>query len=95
MCGNVTGTLKGKTQLSNQIKFHKVTTVPVLMYGSENWSLKREIEAAEIRFLRPVAGYTFGDKKRNTDIRKQLGIFNITNKLTQYKINWREYTKNE
>ena len=59
--------------------------VPVLMYGSENWSLnrsdKRNIEAAEMRFLRPMAGYTLWDKKRS-DIRKQLGIFNINEKLT-------------
>ena len=49
--------LKRKTQLSTQIKFDKFMAVPVLMYGSENWSLnrsdKRKIEAAEMRFLRP------------------------------------------
>ena len=71
--------------------------VPVLMYGSENWSLnrsdKRKIEAAEMRFLRPMAGYTLWDKKRSSDIREQLGIFNMNDKLTQYKINWREHTK--
>ena len=37
------------------------------MYGSENWSLnrsdKRKIEAAEMRFLRPMAGYTLWEKK--------------------------------
>ena len=42
-------------------------TVPVLMYGSEKWSLnrsdKRKIEAAEMRFLRPTAGYRLLDKK--------------------------------
>ena len=42
--------------------------VPVLMYDSENWSVnrsdKRKIEAAEMRFLRPMAGYIhFGTKK--------------------------------
>ena len=40
--------------------------VPVLMYGSENWSLNRsdkwKIEAAEMKFLRPIAGYTFWDE---------------------------------
>ena len=64
------------------------------MYGSENWSLnrsdKKKIEAAEIRFLRPMAGHTLLDKKRSSDIREQLGIFNINDKLTQYKENWRE-----
>ena len=44
------------------LKFYKVMAVTVLMYGSENWSLnrsdKRKIEAAEMRFLRSMAGYT-------------------------------------
>ena len=68
--------------------------VPVLMYGSENWSLnrsdKRRIEAAEMKVLRPMAGYKLWDKKRTSDIREQLGIFNINDNLTQHKINWRE-----
>ena len=37
-----------------------------------------------------MAGYTLLDNKISTDIREQLGIFNINEKLTQYKINWRE-----
>ena len=73
MCGTISRTLKRKTQLSTQIKFCKVMEVPVLMYGSENWSLHRsekmKIEAAEMRFLRPTAGYTHLDKKRSSDIR--------------------------
>ena len=69
--------------------------VPVLMYGSENWSLnrpdKRKIEAAEMRFLRPMVGYTLLDQKSSSDIREQLGIININDKLMQYKIHWREH----
>ena len=68
---------------------------PVLMYGSENWSInrsdKRKTEAAEMRFWRPMAVHTLLDKKRSSDIREQLDIFLINDKLTQYKINWREY----
>ena len=52
--------------------------------------IKRKIEAAEMRFLRPMTGYTHWDKKISSDIREQLGIFNINDKLTEYKINWRE-----
>ena len=44
-----------------------------------------------MRFLRPMAGYTLWDEKRSSDIREQLGNFNINDKLTQYKINWREH----
>ena len=36
MWGIISRTLKGKTQLSTQIKFYKVMAVPVLTYGSEN-----------------------------------------------------------
>ena len=79
MCCTISRTLKGKIQLSTQINFYKLMAVPVLMYGSENWSLnrpdKRKIEAAEMRFLRPMAGYTLLDKKRSSDIKEQLGIF--------------------
>ena len=49
------------------IRFYKVMAVPALMYDSENWSLnrsdKRKIEAAEMIFLRSMAGYSFWDKK--------------------------------
>ena len=41
--------------------------------------------------LRPMAGYTLWDKKTSSDIREQLGIFNINDKLKQYKIHWREH----
>ena len=43
-----------------------------------------------MRFLRPVAGIILWDKERSSDIREQLDNFNINDKLTQYKINWRE-----
>ena len=58
MCGAISRTLKGKTQLSTSIKFYEVMVVPVLMYDSETWSLnrsdKRKIEVAEMRLLRPL-----------------------------------------
>jgi hypothetical protein len=44
-----------------------------------------------MRFLRIMAGYTLLDKKRSIDIREKLGIFNINDNLTQYKVNWREH----
>ena len=65
MCGTISRTSNEKSQLSIQIKFYKVMTVPVLMYGSEKWSLNRsdksKIETAENKFLRTMAGYTLWD----------------------------------
>ena len=51
----------------------------------------QKIEAAEMIFLIPTAEYTLMDKKRSSDIREQLGIFNFNDKLTQYKINQRKH----
>ena len=39
-------------------------------------------EILKMRFLRPTAEYTLLDKKRKSDIREQMGIFNINDKLT-------------
>ena len=69
MCGTIRRTLKGKTQLSSQFKFYKVMAVPVLMYGSDNWSLnrsdKRQIEMnAEMNFLDQCQDIYFWTKKK-------------------------------
>ncbi|KAJ4445772.1 hypothetical protein ANN_12457 [Periplaneta americana] len=59
----------------------------MLTYGSENWTLnksdRRKIEAAEMRFLRSVAGFTLLDHKRSEDVRAELKIFNLNDKLLQ------------
>jgi hypothetical protein len=43
---------------------------------------KKKIESAEMKFLRSVAGYTLLDQKLNTDIRSELKIFNLTERIT-------------
>ena len=47
-----------------------------ILYGSENWTLtaleRRRIEAAEINLLRPLAGYTIYDHKKNDSVRPEL-----------------------
>jgi len=57
------------------MKFYEVVARPSLLYGSETWvTTKRDmsrLEAAEMRFLRSVTGYTRLDKIRSEDIRKK------------------------
>jgi hypothetical protein len=59
--------------------------VPMLMYGSQNWATnradRRTVEATEMTFLRYVAGYTLKDQVRNDNIRQQLGIFNLNDRI--------------
>jgi hypothetical protein len=44
-----------------------------------------------VRFLRSVAGYRRIDKKRNTDIRQNLKIFNGGEKKKEYQQNYFEH----
>jgi hypothetical protein len=69
--------------------------VPTLLYGSECWTTRKETckkpQAAEMRFLRSVKGCTRLDKIRKEDIRKELGVFSINDRIRRYKQDWLEY----
>jgi hypothetical protein len=74
------------------MKFYKAVARPSLRYGSETWvTTKRDmtgLEAAEIRFLRSVKGYTRLDKIRSEVIRKDLEISGMQDVRLKYKQNW-------
>jgi hypothetical protein len=74
------------------MKFYKVVARPTLLYSSETWvTMKRDmtrLEAAEMRFLRSVKGYTRLDKLRREVIRKELEISGIEDVRAKYKQNW-------
>jgi len=83
-----------QTRTDTQMKFYKIVAKPTLLYGSETWvTTTRDItrlEAAEMRFLRNVKGYTRLDKIRSEVIRKELeisGIQDVRSKHKQYWIN--------
>jgi len=60
-----------------------------LLYGSETWTIKasdaRRITAAEMKYMRKTAGYTWIDYKTNAQIVKELKITPILDKLLEYK----------
>jgi hypothetical protein len=74
------------------MKFYKVIARPTLLYGSETrTTVKRDVnrlEAAEMRFLRSVKGYTRLDKIRSEVIRKDLEISGMQDVRSKYKQNW-------
>jgi hypothetical protein len=86
--------LRNRAQQETILKFYKVLSVPVLLYGREFWTLTKQqlqqIESSEVRFLRPVAGYRRMDKKRNTDIRQNLKIFNLGEEIKECQQNYFE-----
>jgi hypothetical protein len=75
------------------MKFYKVVVRPTVLYGSETWvTTKRDmtrLEAAEMRFLRRVKGYTRLDKITSEVVRKEeLEICGIQDVKSKYKQNW-------
>jgi hypothetical protein len=69
--------------------------IPTLLYGSECWALtKRQesrLEAAEMHFLRSVAGYRLIDHRRNEHIREKLQIMDINSRIKDYQIKWLQH----
>ena len=61
-----------------KIFFKRQLSLPFLLYGSETWTIKgseaRRITAAEMKYMRRTAGYTWTDYKTNAQIAKELKI---------------------
>ena len=49
------------------------------------------IQSAQMRFLSQWAVYTLRDHRRNTDIRQELNIMSILDRIAQYRLNWWEH----
>jgi len=74
------------------LKIYNTLVLPTFLYGSENWTLtalqRRRIEAAEMKLLRPLAGYTLYDHKTNDSVRRELQTECILDKIDEYRRNW-------
>jgi len=59
---------------------------------SENWTVgardARRITAAEMKFTRKTAVYTWTDYKTNTQIAKELNIIPDLDEMQDYRNNW-------
>jgi len=71
---------------------YNTLVLPTFLYGSENWTLtalqRLRIEAAEMKLLRPLAGYTIYDYKTNDSLRRELQTECILDKIDEYRLNW-------
>jgi hypothetical protein len=81
-----------KTFKKTRIKLYTTLALPVLLFGSETWTIKvrdaRRITAAEMKYMRRTAQYTRTDYKTNSHIAKELEITPVLDKLLEYKRNW-------
>jgi len=69
------------------LKIYNTLVLPTFLYGSENLTLtalkRRRTEAAEMKLLRPLAGYTLYDHKTNDYIRRELQFTGILDKIDE------------
>ncbi|KAJ4439494.1 hypothetical protein ANN_07618 [Periplaneta americana] len=97
ICGTIARNLKKKTRKETQIKFYKTMAIPSLLYGCEAWTLKKNdinrIQSAEMKFLRGVKGCTRLDRYRNDDIRNELNLLPIIDKIKEYRIRWSNHLR--
>ena len=91
--GVINNVFKPKTTLrKTRIKLYNTLALPTLLYGSESWTIKAtdasRIRAAEMRYMRKTAGYTWSDYKSNTEVIKELKITPVLEKLENHKTKW-------
>jgi len=81
-----------KTLKKTKRKLYNTLALPVLLYGSETWTIKasdaRRITAVEMKCMRRTAGYTWTYYKTNAQIAKELKITPILDKLLECKRSW-------
>ena len=86
------GTIFKKVRTEIILKIYNTPVLPPFLYGSQNWTLtalqRRRSEAAEMKLLRPLAGYTFYDHKTNDYIRREIRVTGVLDKIDEYRRNW-------
>ena len=76
---------------------YKSILKPILLYGSENWSLttktESKLQAAEMRMLRLIKGVTRRDRIRNVNIREEFQIRPLLEEIESNKLRWFGHVK--
>ena len=78
--------------IDTKLRLHNITSKSVLLYGSKVWILNggamKKLGVAQMRFLRPLLGFTRLDHQRNSDIRDKLKVNNIVEDIQSYHQKW-------
>ncbi|MDG2633017.1 hypothetical protein P7M35_24665, partial [Vibrio parahaemolyticus] len=83
-----------KRELSQKVKLsiYRSIYVPTLTYGHELWvvteRMRSRIQAAEMSFLRRVAGLSLRDRVRSSDIREGLGVEPLLLHIERSQLRW-------
>ena len=75
-----------------KIKLYMTVIRPVLLYGAECWTVRRKeeqiLEKTKMRMLRRSNGVTLRDKVKSVDIRKELGVNSLQEKVREMRLRW-------
>ena len=78
-----------------KITIYHTILKPILLYGSEVWSLttrtEPKLQAAEMRVLRTIKGVTRKDRIRNTTIRAELHVPPLLEEIERTRLRWYGY----
>jgi hypothetical protein len=79
LIGTIERTIFRKVRTETILKIYNILVFPTFLYGSENWTLtalqRQRIEAAEMKLLRLLAGYTLHDHKTNDSLQNRLNAY--------------------
>jgi glutamate racemase len=97
-CNRINGTIKRnvRKQMSNETKLriHNITTNQLSNVEERHWVLNKRdkqcLEAEQLRFLRPLLGYTKLDRQINVDMRERLKVQSIVEEIHTCQKNWKE-----
>ncbi|TWW64246.1 hypothetical protein D4764_03G0012540 [Takifugu flavidus] len=74
------------------VKIYRSVFVPTLTYGHELWVMtertRSRVQAAEMSFLRRVAGLSLRDRVRSSAIREELGVEPLLLRIERSQMRW-------
>jgi hypothetical protein len=92
LIGTIKRTTFRKVRTETILKLYNTLVLPTFLYGSENWTLTASqtgrTEAAEMKLLRPLAGYVLYNHKTNDSIFRELQTDCVLDKIDEYRRNW-------
>ena len=75
-----------------KIKLYMTVISLVLLYGSECWTVRKKeeqiLEKTKMRMLRRIKGVTLRDRVKSVDIRKELGVSSVQEKVREMRLRW-------
>ncbi|KAK0156273.1 Craniofacial development protein 2 [Merluccius polli] len=81
-----------EAELEAKLSIYRSIFVPTLTYGHEGWVMtertRSRIQAAEMSFLRRVAGFSLRDRVRTSVIREELGLEPLLLCLERSQLRW-------